>query len=295
MTPQTIKTVAGPRLLFRPDPVLGWALSPGCAVRVEFRDGVTQRIGADGWRIVPPPEPAGQAPTGPQLAVYGCSFTYGTGLTDDETFTARLQRALPGIVIRNRGIGGHGTVQNLLQFRRDIAAGAVDAAIFAIISDHRTRNIPHPHRMRQYLGPVWYQLGVEHVPVLRRNGAGHRRIAYLSIWQPVTKQGGFDVFLPDEYMLTQATLAALDLVQETAATAGIPVHFALLDGLDPDFNAAVLHRFAAASDISVPSDDAHTFRPHDPHPNVAANALFAERLGPVAEALIGAVRKDGRP
>lgn len=295
MTLPPVKTVAKPRLLFRPDPVLGWALSPDHAVRVRFRDGVVQRIGPDGWRHVPPPGPDEAAePERPQLAVYGCSFTYGTGLTDDETFTARLQHALPGLVIRNRGIGGHGTVQNLLQFRRDIAAGAVDAAVFAIMSDHRTRNIPHPHRMRQFLSPEWHRLGVEHLPVLRRDGAGRGRIAYLPIWQPVIEQGGFEAFLPDEWMLTEATLAVLDMVREAAAAAAVPVHFALLDDFDTDFNAAVLGRFSAASDISVPGDAAHTFQPHDAHPNAVANALFAERLMPAVEAMALAPR-DGRP
>lgn len=292
MTPSPVKTVAKPRLLFRPDPVLGWALSPHHAVRVRYREGVLQHIGADGWRHVPPP-PGGLPPEAPQLAVYGCSFTYGTGLTDDETFTALLQRTLPDTVIRNRGIGGQGTVQNLLQFRRDIAAGAVDAAVFAVISDHQTRNIPHPQRMRQYLSPEWYRLGVEHVPVLRRDGTGAGRIAYLPIWQPAIKRGGFEVFLPDARMQAEATLAVLDMVQDTAAEAGVPVHIALLDALDPDFNAALLDRFAAASDISVPSDAAHTFLPHDRHPNIAANRLFADRLAPIARALIARREQAG--
>lgn len=280
MTPAPVRTVAKPRLLFRPDPVLGWALSPDHAVQVGYRDGIVQHVGADGWRHVPPP-PGGRVPGAPQVAIYGCSFTYGTGLADDETFTALLQAMFPALHIRNRGIGGHGTVQNLLQFRRDIAAGAVDAAVFAVISDHQTRNIPHPQRMRQYLHPEWYELGVEHVPVLRRDGTGAGRIAYLPIWQPVIRSGGFDVFLPDARMQAEATFAALDMVQETAAAAGIAVHFVLLDALDPDFNAAALAHFAALSDISVPGDAAHSFRPHDAHPNTVANALFAERLAPI--------------
>lgn len=294
MTQPPVKTVDKPRLLFRPDPVLGWALSPDHAVRVRFREGVVQRIGPDGWRRVPPPPGAGAGPR-PQLAVYGCSFTYGTGLRDEETFTARLQQALPNLLIRNRGIGGQGTVQNLLQFRRDIAAGAVDAAIFAIISDHQTRNIPHPQRMRQYLHPEWYRLGVEHVPVLRRDGAGRCRIAYLPIWQPAIERGGFEVFLPDACMQAEATLAALSMVVETAAAAAVPLRFALLDDLDPDFNRAVLARFSAAIDISVPSDAAHSFHPYDRHPNVAANALYAERLLPVARDLGAALGPRGAP
>lgn len=236
---------------------------------------------------MPPPEDA--ALDWPNIGVYGCSFVYGTGLADDETFTARLQRAFPNVRIRNRGIGGQGTVQNLLQFRRDIAAGEMDAAIFAVISDHQTRNIPHPQRMKQYLSPEWSRLGIEHVPVLRRDGAGRGRIAYLPIWQPMIERGGFEVFLPDARMQVEATLAAFDMVYDTSAAAKVPLHVVLLDALDADFNAALLDRFPGASDISVPTDEAHTFHPNDRHPNIKANMLFAERLEPILRALVASI------
>lgn len=289
MTPSTDTIVSKPRLLFRPDPVLGWSLTPGHAVQVAYREGVVQRIGADGWRQVPGRDQA----SGPRLAVYGCSFTYGTGLTDAETYVARLQAAVPDLRLLNRGIGGQGTVQNFLQFRRDIAAGAVDAAIFAIIGDHRFRNIPHPSRMRQYLSPEWSALGVEHVPVLRRDGAGRPHIAYLPIWQPAIVRGGFEAFLPDEWMITGATLAVLGMIREVAAAHRIPVGFALLDGRSPAFNTAVLANCETCLDISVPLDAAHTHLPHDRHPNARANALYAERLLPLARALGGKATAGG--
>ncbi|MFX0543637.1 SGNH/GDSL hydrolase family protein [Roseovarius sp. S4756] len=273
-----------PRLLFRPDPVLGWSLTPGHAVQVGFRDGILQRINPDGWRHVPGAIEA----RGPRVAIYGCSFTYGTGLADEETFCASLQRDLSCLRILNRGIGGHGTVQNLLQMRRDIAAGAVDAAVFAIISDHRFRNIAHPQRMRQYLNRNWYDLGVEHVPVARLDAAGEVRIVYPPIWQPALRQADFQIFLPDDYMINMPTLAVLGLVRRTAKAAGLPVAFVLLDALDADFNAAVCARFPETHDISTPHDAQHTFLPQDVHPNMRANALFAERLAPLVTDLCSA-------
>ena len=290
MTTQPANIVSAPRLLFRPDPVLGWSLTPEYAVRVGFRQGVLQHIGVDGWRYTPA-RPA----VGPQVGIYGCSFTYGTGLADEETYAALLQQALPDVRIRNRGIGGHGTVQNLLQLRRDIANGLVDAAVFAIISDHRFRNIAHPQRMRQYLNPNWYKLGVEHVPVARMDAKGRASVLYHPIWQPVIKQEEFHIFLPDEYMITAATLAVLDLVQETAQAAQVPLQFVLLDSLDPVFSAAVQDRFADTADVSTPYDRNHTFMPQDIHPNVAANTLFACRLKPLITALCDDLPKRGQP
>lgn len=285
-SPAPQKIVSAPRLLFRPDAVLGWSLTPCHAVRVRFRSEIIQHIGPEGWRHVPD----SAAAQGPRVAFYGCSFTYGTGLADDETFTALLQKELPRIRILNRGIGGHGTVQNLLQLRRDIAAGAVDAAVFAIISDHRFRNIAHPQRMRQYLSRDWYVLGVEHVPVARLDASGRVRIIYPSIWQPVLRDTDFHLFLPDDAMINLATLAVLDLVTETARAASLPISFVLLDALDPDFNTAIRDRFPWTRDISTPHDAEHTFLPRDIHPNMQANRLFTQRLAPLITGLC-----DGLP
>lgn len=275
------RLVAKPRLLFRPDPVLGWSLSPGHGVAVGFRDGVVQHVGDDGWRVVPG---SGDA-AGPRIAVYGCSFTYGTGLADHETFVAGLQAGRPEMRLLNRGIGGHGTVQNFLQFRRDLAAGAVDAALFAVISDHRFRNIPHPQRMRQYLTRDWYRLGVERVPVLRQDQQGGACIAYVDIWQPALERAEFDEFLPDEHMINGAFFATMRAVQAAARDRALPVRIAILDQLDPDFTAAVQREIPGTVDVSVPHDADHTFVPDDVHPNVAANRVFAERLLPVIDDL----------
>jgi hypothetical protein len=289
--PENRRIVSKPRLMFRPDPVLGWRLSPNHAVRVAFRGDILQHVAADGWRFVPGSVMA----EGARVAIYGCSFTYGTGLADDETFTAHLQHDLPAYRILNRGIGGHGTVQNLLQLRRDIAAGAIDVAVFAIISDHRFRNIAHPQRMRQYLSAEWYHLGVEHVPVARLDTRGQVRIDYRAIWQPALRDVNFEIFLPDDHMINAATFAVLGTVCDTATAAGIPVQFVLLDALDPDFNAALCTRFPETVDISQPHDRAHTFLPRDGHPNARANRLFADRLNPLIQALAEGVTRPCDP
>lgn len=280
------KIVTKPRLLFRPDPVLGWGLTPDHGVRVGFREGIVQHIGPDGTRYVPGALEA----KGPAVAIYGCSFTYGTGLSDEETYCALLQRAVPGARILNHGIGGHGTVQNYLRLRRDITSGAVDAAIFAIISDHRFRNIAHPQRMHQYLKREWYELGVEHVPIARMDAAGNAHVTHVPIWQPMIKREDLSLFLPDDYMINSATLAVLQLVRDLAERARIPLCFALLDSLDPCFSAAVTDRYGDTVDVSTPYDQDHTFLPHDIHPNAHANALFAERLTPVVGSLINQVK-----
>ncbi|WP_147114475.1 hypothetical protein [Tateyamaria sp. syn59] len=282
MTPSEPNIVSTPRALFRPDPVIGWSLTPGYQVNVGFRPGVVQRIDPDGWRHVPGSD---GNKAGLRVGLYGCSFTYGKALADEETFAGQLQAQLPDLRILNRGISGHGTVQNLLQLRRDIARQAVDVAVFNIIGDHRYRNIAHPYRMRQYLAPAWHRQGIEHVPVARLASDGRPEIVYHPIWQPVTRDAVFHIFLPDDFMINLASAAVLNLVQETAQAANMPVAFALLDEMDPAFNRMVQDRLDRVHDIATPHDAHHRFLPDDAHPNVAANTHYANGLLPIIEEL----------
>lgn len=168
-----------------------------------------------------------------------------------------------------------------MQLRRDIAAGAVDTAVFEIMSDRRFRNVAHPQRMRYYLTPQWHKLGVEHIPVAKMTSACKVQIDYCALWQPVIRDADFDMFLPDDYMLNVATLAVLDLVRTTAQEAGIPLRF------------VVLERFNDAVDISTPQDVEHTFLPGNLHPNAYANELFVQRLGPLISDLAHTIARGG--
>lgn len=278
-----MQTVPLPNKIFKPDPLLGWRLSPGGLIEMAFRPAVAQTVNADGWRHVPD-SPVKAASN---LAIYGCSFTFGTGLSDEETYPAQLQSAFPRIRILNRGIGGHGSVQNYLQFRRDVKHGLVDAAVFGIISDHRFRNVPHPQRMRQFLNRHWYEKGVDRVPTARMTRNGELQIEYVPIWQPVLLDNNIEVFLPDVYMVDQATLLVLRSICEFAKQRGIPVSLAILDQLDTEFNQLLMNSIPEVMDVSTPYDQEHTFIPHDLHPNPRANYLFAQRLIPTVQELIG--------
>lgn len=260
--------------MFKPHPVLGWSLAPGAQIEVPFRNNIIQTIGSDGWRVTPGQTEAAEF----NFAVYGCSFTYGTGLADSETFAALLQNSLKNVNVLNRGVGGHGTVQSFLQFRQDVKKGVVQAAVFGVISDHRFRNIAHPQRMRHFLKMDWYERGVEHFPIAKQDRNGKLEIDYVAIWQPSILRHDFDVFLPNDYMLDQATFSVFKAITEFSELHGIPVIIALLDQLDPEFNIAMLSGFSNAIDVSAPWDKSHTFLPKDIHPNAYANRLFSERL-----------------
>lgn len=264
-----------PHQLFRPDPVLGWSMTPNSTVEVPFRDGVVQHIGEDGWRTVP-----AQSDHGPRVNLYGCSWTFGTSLADTETLAAQLQSEFRSARFRSRGCGGYGTVHNYIQLRKDIAAEDLDIAVFLVISDHRFRNTPHPNRWKQLKQSRWKDHGITRVPITRQERDGRMAISYIEPFQPAVDVAGLDKFLPSDYMLDQATFATLQAANSLAEKGNIQTMIAVLDSVDMTFNTNLLARFGNAIDISVPFDEDHFFLPHDSHPNAQSNELFFERIRP---------------
>src|SRR5262249_14741076 len=52
-----------------------------------------------------------------EVWIFGCSFTHGWSVNDDETFAWLLQKRFPEYNVVNFGVSGYGTVHSLLQFR----------------------------------------------------------------------------------------------------------------------------------------------------------------------------------
>lgn len=264
-----------PRKIFKAHPIFGWTLTPEKQVHVQFRKDVIQNVDTQGNRLTPG---GSRDPSAKKLVIYGCSFTYGTGLADFETYSALLQKVFPELRVVNKGVGGHSTVQALLRFRADIIDNKVDMAIFGVISDHRYRNLPHPYRMKSHLSFDWHKIGVEQVPHARLNRSGKIKIVFTPSWQPVLLHNNFEVFLPDEYVLDLLAVAIFKEILALANANGIPVIFALLDQLDTQFNQLMTSTFCEAHDVSTPFNENYCFLPDDIHPNGLANRCFAKRL-----------------
>src|SRR5579885_1261991 len=95
--------------------VLGWRNRPGAVINIRpSGDPFRWTILVDGRRSTGPAGPPGR----PIVALIGCSFTQGIGLSDDETYAWDLQARNPRVEIRNYGTGGYGTYQSLLVLER---------------------------------------------------------------------------------------------------------------------------------------------------------------------------------
>lgn len=140
------------------DPLLGYRTAPGSYVVTKAfadpaRDGDAHlayhaTMGADGYRVTGP-EPSGDRDRDrPEVWIFGCSFTWGMGLDDDQTYPWLVQRALPGVRVRNFGVSGYGNLHALLQLRDALVRGERPpaVAVFAYDDFHLPRNAgTHAH------------------------------------------------------------------------------------------------------------------------------------------------------
>jgi hypothetical protein len=128
-------------VMFEPDPELGWRSRPGRL------DVPASEAGAPPVRLTNLPDgsrttgPGPEAPA-PRLALLGCSFVQGWGVSDEETFAFALQRRWPELRVANFGTGGYGTLQSLLLLERLLAGpDPPRAVVYGLVFLHEDRNV----------------------------------------------------------------------------------------------------------------------------------------------------------
>jgi hypothetical protein len=100
-------------------------------------------------------------PDKPFVTVVGCSFTWGHGVSNDETYAHVLQTELK-TTVHNYGMGSYGTVQSLEMLEKFGAGSSL--IIYGFIDEHLRRNITP-------CAPSFAPLCL-YVPTVRRNSSG---------------------------------------------------------------------------------------------------------------------------
>lgn len=148
-----------PRVLKLEDPILGMRLAPGA--QEHFGDAV-YNINGDGLRVGPTPVP-GVQPQGCVL-FFGCSYTFGTGVNDDQTFPYLVQVKTHGrFLSRNFGVEGSAPHYALAQ----VESGFVERA--AHCAPTHAIYLVLPHHLLRVGGKFAVRFGPKYV--LQPNGA----------------------------------------------------------------------------------------------------------------------------
>lgn len=155
--------------LARFDPELGWSYIPNRSATQEFgheRRKVTMYFDDLGLRVASTRDHAD--PAAPTVLFVGDSFTFGHGVTYEESFIGQI-RSRPDFPLQviNLGVQGYGTDQALLLLKRQFQKFKVKAVVYCFISLQVERNEIYDVRI---LHPASRFLGTKPMFALQRDG-----------------------------------------------------------------------------------------------------------------------------
>jgi len=128
-----------------PDDRLGWKLRPDMNLRLSLADSYDVTITSNSKGIRDRREFSYTKPPGTlRILALGDSFTFGTGVENDETWPARLEFHLreAGTVaeVINAGVGAYGTDQTYLYYLAEGAKYGADLVVIGYCPCHMRRN-----------------------------------------------------------------------------------------------------------------------------------------------------------
>lgn len=74
-------------------------------------------------------------------AFFGCSYTFGEGINDEETMVYKLNDKYPNEVFDNYGVSGYGTVQSLIVMQDVLEQNKYDLIVYCATRPQFARNI----------------------------------------------------------------------------------------------------------------------------------------------------------
>lgn len=274
-------------------PTLGYTHLPG-EFKVTLPDGYTFKAAhlSNTLRVTHPLDTYGVEPQRDEIWIFGCSFTHGWTLNDEETYPWLLQEQLPEYEIVNFGVSGYGTLQSLLQFQEALEKRSKPRlVIIAYASFHDQRNTLLRLRSKQ-MAP-WNKLGpiVQPYATVGENGNLNYAMAEMTYREfPLMRYSAlmnlvettYDYKVEDAfYNSHEVSKAIIREFHQLTKTHGIEwvVVGLLSDRLTADTLAYSQSEGIMTADISVDlSIPANRNLPHDPHPSPAANRQYAQKL-----------------
>ncbi len=279
-----------PGTYYRNDPTLGYLSKPG-----EFRftqpGAYTFKMThlGNGLRITHPLETySGKEKK--EIWIFGCSFTQGWTLDDEETYPWLLQENFPDYEIVNFGVAGYGTVQSLLQFREALEKGKKPALVIGTYASF--------HDMRNALTRAWIKtlmtfsgLGVTR-PYMRLARDNQVQLFYAPLKYhevPLARYSALANYLDDTYNRSLES----SYHSHEVSKAIIEEFYRLCKANGIDFVVAGIYSDATTNemleycnskgmmtvDISVDlSIKKNTNLPYDSHPSAIADQQYAEKL-----------------
>jgi hypothetical protein len=268
--------------LARSDPLLGYVCRPGVHEILIDRGSAQLRfratIGDDGFRITGPPRRF--PPSTPRLWLMGCSYTWGFGVSDEETFAWILQRDLDGFRVENLSCNGYGTTQGWLLMRAAFERRRPVPALAVIVYNlfHLERNVAAADYIRALngAGEAFGKSGAFY-PQARLEG-GALRVVPIPLFQPL-----HPVAMAPPASPVDTTIALFRDMRRMADQMHTRLLVAFQSGPDDDPVIAFARRTGLPVvdirvNIAARGGALYSNLPFDSHPNALAHQSYAAAL-----------------
>jgi len=257
------------------DPLIGWRLRP------DFRRGPADKYATSnhgGFRG-PNEIDGSDAP----IVVVGDSFVYGTGVADDETFAAQLERFLQDPRVLNLGMPGFGIDQIALTVRHYALPLKPRLIVVGVVDLDFERTLVAYNHGRRFVRPQVILVNGEEKP--RPTSAGPI-IGWLDARSRLLRAGRLALEHLSHYYPIGAWWTAnaewLADIQIQTQSRGVPVLFVHLPTREGTPFPMLPKHFAAMHahylDLGDEPPRAEWYIPNDLHPSVEGHRRIAERI-----------------
>jgi hypothetical protein len=246
----------------------------------------------DGRRITHPLNSYVTGTKKPELWIFGCSFTHGWTLSDDETYPWLLQQELQDYEVKNYGVDGYSTVQSFIQFREMLSSSVKPAAVmvaYASFHDQRNTLTRNWRKMMVSYGHLaWQDFPYA---VLDRNGSlkynsrplEYRQFPFMNRSALISLiEEKYDNALEPTYHSQEVSKAVLRDFFEVCKKNDIKFVVAGIyaDSATSDMLTYCKSYGMTVTDISVDLNlPGNRMLPYDGHPSPTANKEYARKLG----------------
>lgn len=278
---------------FLPDPKLGYLPRPGeSKITLPGPYSFTTTHLSNGLRITHPLNTYAAKPK-KEIWIFGCSFTHGWSLNDQQTYPWLLQEKLPGYEVVNFGVEGYSTVQSLLQFQQTLEKGQRPAlVILAYASMHDWRNTLTRAWMKIRAPARGYVPGSISLPYMRWSRDKQPELLYMPLdyhGVPLLRYSALANLLDDTYNDSlENTYHSLEisrvLIEDFASLCNANGTEFVVAGIMPDAVTTEMLEYLSRKgimtvDISVDLGTwENTNLPYDSHPGARANQQYEQKL-----------------
>jgi hypothetical protein len=295
------RVVSHPQQHLAIHPEWGFQLREG-AFSVTINDSLTYQSTQrpTDWGVCRVSSPAPSQDDRPVLVLSGCSFPYGMGVEDSESYPFLVQQQWPQLRVINAGIPAHGTLQSLLRLRAALAEGhQPHAFVYHYLDSHQHRNLlsrsfaqllrvetrlrDAQDTLRAVRFPRGRMVGEKQLDIQAVEVTFHPLFGKAREWSALANQLEelYSRLLHSRTQAEAVTRACIREMQRLCEAEGIFFAVAILseDPKRPFMQQLCQEEGLLHLDLTVDYTDPSYFNwPYDGHPNAGTHRLYAQRL-----------------